>query len=407
MTRTVRSFPVGPRFAALCVAIAAVCLAVQGAGASTSPSQHAVQSAHQAYLDAQQTVRAYQAQIAAIQVELDAAVQQVDQAESELARIQEQVAETKRQIAEAKVEYGKIRQRLNDRAAEAFMTGPTSGLEFILGATSLSDLSDRVEFVDVVAQTDAGLAQQVANLEASLQIQESDLEQLEADQRAKVQEVQAKRDAILQDLSAQAHLRDQAAQAVQDYLSKWQDAKSQYNRYLRQLAAQAPPPPPPTTVGTGDTQLPPGYHNPLKVCPVDPPRAFGDGFGAPRYAGGFHLHAGNDILSDYGTPIRAPFDGTAKPTYNTLGGNSEYVYGSEGYVYNAHLDHYSANSNGPVKAGDIIGYVGDTGDAKGTPHDHFEWHPNSILANWPVSAYGYAVIGTAVNPYPMLLDVCG
>ena len=45
-------------------------------------------------------------------------------------------------------------------------------------------------------------------------------------------------------------------------------------------------------------QLPPGFVNPLKVCPVDPPRAFGDGFGAPRYTGTFHLHAGDDILAD-------------------------------------------------------------------------------------------------------------
>jgi peptidoglycan LD-endopeptidase LytH len=193
---------------------------------------------------------------------------------------------------------------------------------------------------------------------------------------------------------------------MQDYLSKWRDAQSDYNQHLRELAQQTPSTPGATT-GVGSTELPPHYDNPLEVCPVDPPRAYGDGFGAPRYAGGFHLHAGNDILADYGTAIRAPFDGTAKQSYNTLGGYSEYVYGPEGYVYNAHLDHYSANSNGRVKAGEVIGYVGDTGDAKGTPHDHFEWHPNVILSNWPGSAYGYSVIGTAVNPYPMLLDVCG
>jgi murein DD-endopeptidase MepM/ murein hydrolase activator NlpD len=62
-----------------------------------------------------------------------------------------------------------------------------------------------------------------------------------------------------------------------------------------------------------------------------------------------------------------------------------------------------------VQAGDVIGYVGDTGDAKGTPHDHFEWHPTSVPANWPASFYGYVTIpGTsAVNPYPILKDICG
>ena len=78
-------------------------------------------------------------------------------------------------------------------------------------------------------------------------------------------------------------------------------------------------------------------------------------------------------------------------------------------MYNAHLDHYSANSDGPVQAGDVIGYVGDTGDAIGTPHDHFEWHPDTVPSNWPASYYGYTVIpGTsAVNPYPILVDICG
>ena len=117
-------------------------------------------------------------------MQLDAAVQRVEQQESELEQIQAQIAETKQRIADAEVRYEQIRERLNERAAQAFMSVPGTGLEFVLGATSLSDLSDRMEFVDVVAQTDAGLAQEVANLEAELQIQENDLEKLEADQKA-------------------------------------------------------------------------------------------------------------------------------------------------------------------------------------------------------------------------------
>jgi peptidoglycan hydrolase CwlO-like protein len=406
MTRTDRSFPVGPRVAALCLAIVAVCFAVQQ-GAGASPSKQDVENARQDYQDAKATVEALQAQIASIQVQLNAAVQAVERAEAELAQIQGQIAQTRQEIADAKARYEQIREQLNDRAVEAFMTGQSSGLDFILGATSLSDLSDRMEFVDVVAQTDAGLAQQVANLQAQLQIQEAQLEQLEQQQKEKVQEVQATRDRIMGLLAQQSHLRDAWQSTMQDYFAKYQDAQDAYHRQqLRDLAQQTPETPG-TTTGVGSTELPRGYDNPLQVCPVAPPRAFSDGFGAPRYVGGFHLHGGNDILADYGTAIYAPFDGTAKKSYNTLGGYSEYVYGSEGYVYNAHLDHYSDKSSGPVKAGDVIGYVGDTGDAKGTPHDHFEWHPNVILSNWPGSAYGYSVIGTAVNPYPMLLEVCG
>jgi peptidoglycan LD-endopeptidase LytH len=143
----------------------------------------------------------------------------------------------------------------------------------------------------------------------------------------------------------------------------------------------------------------------FQVCPVGQPRAFGDDFGAPRYAGGYHLHAGNDILAPYGTPIYAPFDGTASDASNGLGGLSVYVHGAAGYVYNAHLS--QLGQLGPVHAGDVIGYVGNSGDAQGgPPHDHFEWHPIAMPTSWPSSSYGNSIIDDALNPYPLLTQVC-
>lgn len=53
----------------------------------------------------------------------------------------------------------------------------------------------------------------------------------------------------------------------------------------------------------------------------------------------------------------------------------------------------------------MIGYVGATGDTS-TSHNHFEWHPSTIPSDWPASAYGYSVVGDAVNPYPMLVATC-
>jgi murein DD-endopeptidase MepM/ murein hydrolase activator NlpD len=133
-----------------------------------------------------------------------------------------------------------------------------------------------------------------------------------------------------------------------------------------------------------------GGAGPLHICPVQGKGFFSDDFGAPRYAGGFHLHQGNDIFAPLGTPIVAPFDGTAVPTPNSLGGLAVKVYGSQGFVYNAHLVQYG--KAGAVKAGTVIGYVGNSGDALGGPtHDHFEWHPGG---------------GPAIDPYPFLKSVC-
>ena len=66
----------------------------------------------------------------------------------------------------------------------------------------------------------------------------------------------------------------------------------------------------------------------FKVCPVDQPRGFGDGFGAPRYVGGYHLHKGVDIVAPLGTPIRATFDGVASDATNIYGGKAVYVQGT-------------------------------------------------------------------------------
>jgi murein DD-endopeptidase MepM/ murein hydrolase activator NlpD len=144
---------------------------------------------------------------------------------------------------------------------------------------------------------------------------------------------------------------------------------------------------------------------PFRLCPVQGRGAFSDDFGAPRFSGGYHPHGGNDILAALGTPILAPFDGTAVQTPNGLGGQAVTVYGAAGYVYNAHLSAYGRL--GPVHTGDVVGYVGNTGDAAGGPtHDHFEWHPKAVPAHPHVSPYGYAVISGAIDPYPFLVQVC-
>jgi murein DD-endopeptidase MepM/ murein hydrolase activator NlpD len=125
-------------------------------------------------------------------------------------------------------------------------------------------------------------------------------------------------------------------------------------------------------------------------CPVDQPLEFVDDFGVISRRGGIHVHQGVDMHAPYGTPIRAPFDGLAMTATNVPGGLAVKVFGPKGFAYNAHLSAFG--KLGRVKAGDIIGYVGNSGDARFTqPHDHFEWHPGG---------------GEAVDPYPYLVSSC-
>ena len=332
-------------------------------------------------------IAAQQAVLDRLSAEAAAIAMQIDEHQAIYEQVTTQLQQTQMELEAAKRRFEMVLGRLNERLREAFMQGPGSPVEFLLGATSLADLSDRLEFVDALAQSDSDLADRVQNLKNELSAQARDQERLRARQADILRALEGERAKLQDQFSQQKQIYDD----IQSKRAEAQKLVERLGRAYRDFLASL------SGVGNGV----------FKVCPVDQPRAVYDGFGAPRYSGGYHPHAGNDIVAPMGTAIRAPFAGTARSSYNTLGGSAVSVYGALGYVYNAHLSSYSSNSNGPVAAGEVIGYVGDSGDALGgVPHDHFEWHPNVIPSNWPRSPYGYTVIGSALNPYPLLSQVC-
>jgi murein DD-endopeptidase MepM/ murein hydrolase activator NlpD len=114
-------------------------------------------------------------------------------------------------------------------------------------------------------------------------------------------------------------------------------------------------------------------------------------YGAPRAGTGWHQ--GNDIFAPIGVPVLAVSDGVlSKVGVNRLGGNRLWLTDDLGNTYYyAHLSGYAGHvADGVrVRAGEIIGYVGNTGQALTTPpHLHFEIHPGD---------------GPSVDPYPYLL----
>jgi murein DD-endopeptidase MepM/ murein hydrolase activator NlpD len=146
------------------------------------------------------------------------------------------------------------------------------------------------------------------------------------------------------------------------------------------VLAPEPPPPPPLAVPWAPI-----------VCPVQGPMYFIDSWGFPRSGG--RSHQGTDMMSEYGVWTVAPVDGVVEHRSNGLGGLTWYLYGDDGNTYyGAHLQAYENVGVGWVAAGTVIGYVGDSGNAQGTPpHLHFEFHPGG---------------GGPVNPYELLTSVC-
>jgi murein DD-endopeptidase MepM/ murein hydrolase activator NlpD len=135
------------------------------------------------------------------------------------------------------------------------------------------------------------------------------------------------------------------------------------------------------------------------VFPVYGPVSFGDTFGAPRsdVVGGWHH--GEDLFAPLGTPLLAVADGTIFSVgWNEIGGWRLWLRDRRGnQFYYAHLSAYSplAVNGRAVRAGDVIGFMGRSGDAEfSPPHLHFEIHPVSLL---------YLGYHGVIAPYPYLL----
>jgi murein DD-endopeptidase MepM/ murein hydrolase activator NlpD len=135
------------------------------------------------------------------------------------------------------------------------------------------------------------------------------------------------------------------------------------------------------------------------VFPVYGPCSFGDTFGAPRGDIASGWHHGEDIFGQLGTPLLAVADGTVFSVgWNDVGGYRLWLRDHDGNeFYYAHLSAFSpfAVNGRQVKAGTVLGFMGNTGDAATTPyHVHFEIHPVGML---------YLGYDGAVRAYPYLM----
>jgi peptidoglycan LD-endopeptidase LytH len=127
------------------------------------------------------------------------------------------------------------------------------------------------------------------------------------------------------------------------------------------------------------------------ACPVGQPHSFSDTWGAARSGG--RSHRGTDILAPYGTSVHAIVDGTwAIQSPGPSAGLWAILHGRDGNQYwYLHLQSHTVGDGASVSAGQQVATNGDTGNARGTPHVHFELHPGG---------------GSAINPYGTLRQAC-
>jgi murein DD-endopeptidase MepM/ murein hydrolase activator NlpD len=266
-------------------------------------------------------------------------------------------------------EQGKLRTVVTKRAQELYMAGHSEMLEALLGSNDIGDLMDRTEVLSQVSLDDSGAFIKLARSQAEL---ERLNEQMIADRArlAAAEEGLAEENDLLQ--------------------SRFEEVSAEYERLKAALLKAAPAPAPaPATQVASSGPAPVVRSTGGMTCPVAGAVSFIDSWGYPR-AG--HTHQGTDMMAAYGTPVVAITSGTITyAAYDGSGGNMIFLSGDDGHQYWYMHNQENLVTSGHVSVGQQIATVGDTGNATGTPHVHFEYHPGG---------------GAAINPYPLVASLC-
>jgi murein DD-endopeptidase MepM/ murein hydrolase activator NlpD len=331
-------------------------LASAPAGTALADSSDALHQARQELRDTKVHIRARMAKLRVLQHRMNRLATRIGRTEDVINHTLLHIHQTQLAIVPLERQLVSLNEQLAERSRQAYMMGPATPMVYLLTASSAAEAANRISLLEEMSRRDIVLADEIETVRERLDTRRTELQKYTwylATVRAQLNDDQ--------------HALNKAMSQSKGILATLQSHKVDV---LAQISAIRP----------------------FAVCPVGDPHAVGDDFGIwvhrAKKWGGDHIHQGNDIMAPEGTPIYAPFDGTAVNATNHIGGNAVDVYGQYGYVYNAHLSRFG--TLGTVHAGDIVGYVGHTGDT-GANHDHFEWHPNN---------------GPAVDPHDFLMLVC-
>jgi peptidoglycan LD-endopeptidase LytH len=317
--------------------------------------------------------------------DLEAAKKRANQAAAQLARAQTELAELQVDASELRTKTTANEERLStlknsvrNLAIGQYVSGTLDGSKVVfdpdLSTTARNQVLSR--YVSESSDDDLDeyrqMAQDLARDQQALDAKEKQSSAAAAEMRKRVAaaESELKRLAKLEEERKAAEAKKRAEQAAAAARTAKASATSRPTSAPRSGGSFA---------ATGDW-----------MCPVQGARAFSNDWGDARSGG--RRHQGTDMLSPRGTPVVAPVSGSIHRNDSSNGGVSFYLMGVDGIEYfGAHLDSYVGGS-GQVSQGQIVGYVGNTGNARGGPtHLHFEIHPGG---------------GGAVNPYPTVARYC-
>lgn len=315
--------------------------------------------------DAKARVRA--AQGAAYQASAD-----LEEANTRYYQLDVEIARAEQAIEVIELQASGLRVLATQRAVDAYK-GQHFDLVDIVVADDVLDAARRTQFLDRLNASGDEAIGALGAMSEDLAVKREDLA-ARREEQAGVRSELAGREREVYNALAEA---EAAKREVEDRIAREDAARA---AELARRRAAGP------SRGAGQIIVNPGGGG--FICPVQGAVAFSDTFGAPRVG---HRHQGTDMMANFGTPLVAVTGGSVAMRSNGLGGNTIWLSGSNGTsYYYAHLQSYVGGARG-VSAGEMIGTVGDSGNARGTPHLHFEIHPGG---------------GGAINPYPTVAQYC-
>jgi len=353
------------------------------------------------------------------------------QAQSDLEVLEDEAIGMQRQTDALSERVDQLRRDVESLAVSRFATSGAQGIPLLTGLQAPKDQVQADVFVDVVTNVGGSSIDEFEAAQKELDEQQDELDdqrqaigdqkelftQLQTEAEAEVKRLREIEEQRLTDEAVRQALAEQQAAIVArmeeiELRNAAAAARAQPNPGVAaaQVATAAaaaegvdPNADPDADAGAPDTQRPSGASGGTSggrtgtggagsvpigvvngevyidaiVCPMNG-SAYGDSWGAPRSGG--RSHEGVDMLAPRGTLIYAVVSGAVNFRQNRLGGNAASLVGDNGNrYYYAHFASYEGVSR-RVTQGEVIGYNGDTGNATGTPHLHFEIHPGGGLA---------------------------
>jgi peptidoglycan LD-endopeptidase LytH len=320
----------------------------------------------------------------------EASIRRLDQLQTEVARLSISLTNTEAELAVSKESAAAL-------LGQMYRRNDFTGIGVYFDTADIAEAAIKLEYLSRMSDRQNAEIIRVEALSASYAAQTQRMNEALAQQRITNDELAALGDEIVLELErADAAYKEVTAAYEEQEYRKWLATSTTTTTTTTTRAPTTttasptvtttthPPDPPPPPPASGDL-----------VCPVNGAVSFVDSWGAPRSGG--RTHQGVDMIAAKRTPLVAIEDAVVKRMGNgSLGGITVWLKGAGGdEYYYAHMDGWAEGltKGQSVSAGELIGYVGNTGNAQYTVnHVHFQFHPGG---------------GSAVNPYPLVKGLCG